>query len=703
MIRVIALLLIASTAVAEPKIERFSLNETRVFPEAVVVDSAALVHTGQILPYDKDGKLGDGAAQIKQVFDNLKAILKEAGSSSDRVVRLNIHVKDATISDSAIIAVMRDGVLGDPRQKQLPVISELKRNLPHPDVVIALDAAAVGRDVKSVERIRYDKIKPFGGTAAAILPPGPRAYVAGQAEKGATPAEATRKTLESLRNTLKFMGLNDSHVVQCKCFLTPMKARNEVIKEFEDFFGKGKVPPLVFVEWKSNLSIEIELIAHAPAPKRKAWDEIDYLTPPGMTASAVYSRVVRVHSDKTIYIGSLLSATKGDGKAQVASTFEQLGKLLDKTGSDFRHFVKATYYVSDDDCSKQLNELRPRYYDPRRPPSASKAMVADVGNSQRGLAIDMIAVPSTIKKEGKAETGRGLSVEHARDGWLSLYDGKTDFGWKNAAVEKGLLKGGQSTASFPAGEWSIAVEVAGSVTVGGTKRNLKVGFNVIETGNNPLDAVKSPAPLIFSDGIAVREVLYRPRGLQSIMPGEDLKGWKRIDRATIPEEKRPKWLMKNGILEAVGGPGALEYPALYGNVLIQVEARSRNRHANGGLFFRCIPGDFMNGYEAQIHSACEKGDPSKPAEYTTGGIDDRQNARRLVSRDFEPFVMTIIANGPHIATWVNGYQVTDWTDKRKEAKNPRQGLRLEAGTIQLQAHDPATDLEFRAIRIMELK
>ena len=94
---------------------------------------------------------------------------------------------------------------------------------------------------------------------------------------------------------------------------------------------------------------------------------------------------------------------------------------------------------------------------------------------------------------------------------------------------------------------------------------------------------------------------------------------------------------------------------------------------------------------------------AQPAQYSTGAIDDRQLARRLVSRDLEPFTMTVIAIGPHIATWVNGYQTADWTDTRDKHENPREGLRLEAGTIQLQAHDPQTDLEFRRISIAEIK
>ena len=64
--------------------------------------------------------------------------------------------------------------------------------------------------------------------------------------------------------------------------------------------------------------------------------------------------------------------------------------------------------------------------------------------------------------------------------------------------------------------------------------------------------------------------------------------------------------------------------------------------------------------------------------------------------------MTIHADGPHMAVWVNGYQVSDWTDRRKPDPNPRKGLRLEPGTIMLQGHDPTTDLSFRNLRIAEM-
>jgi hypothetical protein len=73
-----------------------------------------------------------------------------------------------------------------------------------------------------------------------------------------------------------------------------------------------------------------------------------------------------------------------------------------------------------------------------------------------------------------------------------------------------------------------------------------------------------------------------------------------------------------------------------------------------------------------------------------------------VSSDREWFTMTIAAHGPHLATWVNGVQVTDFTDARPPHENARQGYRSKAGVLSLQGHDPTTDLSFRNLRIAEL-
>ena len=74
---------------------------------------------------------------------------------------------------------------------------------------------------------------------------------------------------------------------------------------------------------------------------------------------------------------------------------EQLRSILKHKDKDLKHLAKATYYVSDADASGKLNELRPKFYDPQRPPAASKAMVNGVGMKDRSISIDMIGVVAT--------------------------------------------------------------------------------------------------------------------------------------------------------------------------------------------------------------------------------------------------------------------------------------------------------------------
>ena len=63
---------------------------------------------------------------------------------------------------------------------------------------------------------------------------------------------------------------------------------------------------------------------------------------------------------------------------------------------------------------------------------------------------------------------------------------------------------------------------------------------------------------------------------------------------------------------------------------------------------------------------------------------------------------TLAATGRHLAVWVDGVQVTDWTDDRPADENPRKGARTAAGHVSLQGHDPTTDLDFRGIVVAEL-
>ncbi|MBI3862760.1 MAG: DUF1080 domain-containing protein [Planctomycetia bacterium] len=305
--------------------------------------------------------------------------------------------------------------------------------------------------------------------------------------------------------------------------------------------------------------------------------------------------------------------------------------------------------------------------------------------------------PFTSPESAQPEYGYGLSADDARAGWIALFDGQTTFGWEAASVDAKILASGTTTCVFGSCELKGEAAAAGEITVADQALSVPAGrFERRIT-------VKSPGPIRLRQGVKLKSVLLKPIGLKPMLNGKDLAGWTIIKHPRLPDTRQTRWSVEDGALHAVGGPGAVELEGRYGELVVQIEVRMRKPLVNGGLFFRSVPGQFMNGYEAQLFNGCYDHDPAQPARYSTGAIDDRQLARRLVSRDLAPLTMTVIATGPHIATWVNGWQMTDWTDTRPNHENPREGLRVEPGTIQLQAHDPETDIEFRRLEIAEMK
>jgi len=648
----------------------------------IVPDSAPLVHTRQIMARSND----DFPATIKQ----LETILKNAGSSLERIVKLNfIMTRDE--QQDALRQELARGTFGNAR----PAVSFVTGKLPKGSAW-SLDAVAVGTRRPAWKQVEH-------GDGFAILPPGTRIYVSGQAVPGQDLGEATRKTLAELRETLKFLGLKEASVVQLKAFMQPMAEHQIVQEEVVKFFAgaKATVPPVVLVEWQSSLPVEIELIAWGG--RERAGEPIEFLTPPGMKASPVYSRVARVNDGKLIYLSSFYGKTKNDPAAEIPEIFEQMGNILKKAGSDFSHLAKATYYVTNAIATKKMGEIRPRYYDPKRPPTASLAMVTGTGLADRTVTMDMIAVPSPRVKAneyGPAERGHGLSEQDVREGFITLFDGKTTFGWSAAQVKDSILVDGQSNFAPGNGTYRFDVAKPGVLERGVIARIKQIGPVRFETTSTP----ELRLPIRLKEGLQLRSLHFKPTALVDITPRALGTDWKTINHPKLPKDRQPTWTIQDGVLSAVGGPGCLEYQKEpFANFLLQMEVRTRLRHANGGVFFRAIPGSFMNGYEAQIYNRSHDGDVSRPWTWATGAIDDRQNARRLVSRDGEWFHYTIVAAGDRLATWVNGHQTVDWQDDRKEHENPRLGKRTAAGTIQLQAHDAGTDVEFRNLRIAAWK
>ena len=351
----------------------------------------------------------------------------------------------------------------------------------------------------------------------------------------------------------------------------------------------------------------------------------------------------------------------------------------------------------------------------------------------------LFAAPAMADDKPKPNT---LSAKEVADGDVLLFDGETTFGWKvdgAAEVKDGklIIGRGKKTVAYPTTGFGDRYQLSLAVT-GKARIHLQPGIIAVDTSSpelknvpyhiwikqlgkefeytgdktigKPEDTTNSRPELtrtpfvVETDGtseVAVIGAKLRPLDAKPLFTGKDLDGWK--VNAADPKRMSSKFeVTTDGELSVKNGPGDLATEKEFANFVLQFECKTLGEGLNSGIFFRCIPGQYQNGYEAQIQNAFLDNDRTKPKDFGTGAIYRRIAARKVVSNDNEWFTMTVVADGKHIATWVNGYQTVDWTDDRKENDNPRQGFRAAKGPLSIQGHDPTTNLLFRNIRIAEL-
>lgn len=360
--------------------------------EAVVVDAGALVHTAALLPEAGPGGsvVGGLAAQVADVLDRLDVALAAAGTSLGSAVRLHVYMTDAAVTPAVERAL--EARVGGASHR--PAVTLVETRLPLAGARVAMDVvAATAQPVPAGRPMRLvvEGLAPAvgGGAHVAIQPAGPFVAVSGRAAPGPF-VEGIRGTLDQLRADLTGAGLGVEHVVHIKSFLGDMSRAAELQALVAEAFP-GIAPPQTVTEWVgTTVPAEIELIAVGPAAPGPGGGAVSFTEP----IASRFSRVARVGRGQPIYVSGL-SGTSADPAAQIDEIFAALRRLASATGSDLRHLVKATYYVSDPAADQRINTIRPGVYAEDAPPAASKIAVAGVGRAGLGATIDMIMVTRT--------------------------------------------------------------------------------------------------------------------------------------------------------------------------------------------------------------------------------------------------------------------------------------------------------------------
>ncbi|MCX7701037.1 MAG: DUF1080 domain-containing protein [Gemmataceae bacterium] len=318
-------------------------------------------------------------------------------------------------------------------------------------------------------------------------------------------------------------------------------------------------------------------------------------------------------------------------------------------------------------------------------------------------------------RSAAADRPDSLPLEDACSGWLMLLEGESPLCWEFAGPvevrDDTLIVGGEKPAKMTSkvrlgpGEFRWSYRYVGPPDLTfehGSRRRLTPTQHRLIAETERLESAEPVVITVPAGGqLRILDASFRPDYSIPLFDGRSLKGWKRFS-GDPKREKSQFSVTPEGWLHVLGGPGDLQSERQFADFFLHVECRTNGSGLNSGIFFRALPGEYQQGYEAQIHHGFNGGDRGRPSDFGTGGIYRRKPARRIVAQDHEWFVLTVAADGERILTWVNGYPVCDFRDDRPAHPNPRSGRKTSAGAISIQGHDPTTDLHFRKIQVCPL-
>jgi hypothetical protein len=175
--------------------------------------------------------------------------------------------------------------------------------------------------------------------------------------------------------------------------------------------------------------------------------------------------------------------------------------------------------------------------------------------------------------------------------------------------------------------------------------------------------------------------------------GQTMKGWK-------ASENSDSWKIEDGALVCHGPRSHLFYMAEepFKNFEFECEVKT-TPHSNAGIYFH---GKYQEtgwpkyGYEVQVNVT--HSDPKK-----SGGLYATADVSDPPCKDNEWYTQTIIVNGRHVISKINGKTVVDYTEpENKPAFSKEFERRLGEGTFALQAHDPESKVYFRNLKVKRL-
>ncbi len=185
-------------------------------------------------------------------------------------------------------------------------------------------------------------------------------------------------------------------------------------------------------------------------------------------------------------------------------------------------------------------------------------------------------------------------------------------------------------------------------------------------------------------------------GFASLFNGKDLAGWKVNEN---PKSVR----VQDGALVVQGDRSHVFYDGpVYQHSFKNFELKALVKtkpQANSGVYFHTefqAEGWPAKGYEVQVNN-------TQSDWRRTGGLYGIDDIKEAPAKDDQWFSMLVRVEGQHITVDVDGKRLVDYTEPKDAQREAHfAGRLLSRGTFALQAHDPGSEVWYKALSVRPL-
>ena len=340
-------------------------------PYNLGITAGGVIYVSGQLPTDEKGNLvqGDITAQAKQVFDNLRDVLKEAGSSLDNAVHATVMLQNAA-DFPALDQFYRQQFKGEP-----PARTTIIGTMVRAGALLEIQVTAVPNGVQRKAILPPGWVKPTSPYNYAIQA-GDTLYLSGLVSRNGKDnsqvpgdiAVQTKTIMDNAGAILKAAGMSYGDLATGKVALRDMAnfaPMNDVYRTYWEKDRPARVscqaaPPGTF-------DVEITFMAIKGSSPREVIIPNRADGTPGQ-AGPNFSPAIKIGNRLFISGGTgTTPQNAGDMKAQTAETLNRFGPALKAAGFDYKDIVSSEVFVTDVTKFNDMNEgYRPVF--PTEPP-----------------------------------------------------------------------------------------------------------------------------------------------------------------------------------------------------------------------------------------------------------------------------------------------------------------------------------------------